>query len=191
MMKATFLSIRRAGLLAGLGASLGILFAPCTGKCGDVDADARTKALDLLNFAQYVDWPPEAFGATNQAITIGLTGKGGFADMLRNTAAGKTINGRNIAILEATNRNDWRKCQILFIGQADQKRLPEILNRTWNRPILTVSETPVTARTAVIVNFTRPDDRIRFDIDLAAARQAKLQIHAKLLSLADQVKGKP
>jgi hypothetical protein len=180
---------RKPAWLVGLIMISGLLGAVCCGRCDE--ADSRTKALDLLNFAQYVDWPKESFASTNKIFTIGVVGAEGFADVLKDAALGKNVSDRSITVQQLTNRNDWRKCQILFIGQSDQKRLAEILGQVRNRSILTVSENAPAARQGNIVNFTKTGDKVSFEIDLAAAHQAKLQIHSKLLTLADKVKGKP
>src|SRR5580704_7905559 len=56
------------------------------------------KAAFLLNFARYVEWPPEAFQGATQALTICVAGQDPFGSALDDIVAGKTIGGREIVV---------------------------------------------------------------------------------------------
>jgi len=56
---------------------------------------------------------------------------------------------------------------------------------------LTVGETESFLQEGGIINFAIRSSRVRFDIDLDAAHRAGIQISSKVLSLADEVHGKP
>jgi hypothetical protein len=54
------------------------------------------------------------------------------------------------------------------------------------RPVLTVADIPDFARTGGIINLkTNKEDRIRFDINVGSAQQARLRMSSKLLNLAE------
>ncbi len=51
-------------------------------------------------------------------------------------------------------------------------------------PILTVGETPGFAERGGMIRFTLEDNRVRFEINVEAAREADLNISSRLLTLA-------
>lgn len=153
--------------------------------------EQQSKALCLLNFAKYVDWPTNIFAGTNSPITIGCAGDAKIVDSLKSAAEGKLIGGRPVVILAAGDEAAWQKCQVLFISASEKKHQPDILKRLKSAPILTVGESDQFLAQGGVINFVKKDDKIRFEVDIAAARTAHLEISSRLLSLADKVQTKP
>ncbi|HEX3798153.1 MAG TPA: YfiR family protein [Verrucomicrobiae bacterium] len=151
----------------------------------------QVKALFLLNFSKYIDWPAEAFAQPDSPIVISILGENKFGDDLEHALAGKTVNDRKIVIRPITSDSDWAKCHILFISASEKRRTPDVLVRVRSLPVLTVGETEQFAQQGGIINFTKRDGKVRLEIDLHAAQQARLQISSRLLSVADVVRGKP
>jgi YfiR/HmsC-like len=178
--------------IAAIVILLGLLFAPCHSARSEGPAltEYQVKALFLLNFTKYVDWPANTFAQDNTPITIGVLGDDKFGDNVKIAVAGKTVGGRGISVQTMGNEDDWSKCQVLFVSASEKKHLPEILDRVRNLPTLTVGETEQFTQQGGIVNFIKKDGKIRLEIDLAASRLAKLQISSQLLKVADVVRGK-
>lgn len=173
-------------------ALMALLFAVNSGFCGDSTfTEYQVKALFLMNFTKYVDWPATAFAATNTPITIGVYGESNFGDNLQQAVAGKNVNGRGIVIRQIDRTNDLAQCQVLFISGSEEKKLGGILDEVKASPVLTVGETEQFTEQGGVINFVMKDGKVRLEINLQAARQAGLQISSKLLSVADVVKGKP
>jgi hypothetical protein len=55
--------------MALLIAWLGWLLLACCGVQGQVSRESDAKAVFLLSFAQFIDWPPEAFQHVRRAST--------------------------------------------------------------------------------------------------------------------------
>jgi len=104
---------------------------------------------------------------------------------------GKNISGRGIDVVRFSDGEDCSKCQVLFVGASEKKRLAEILDLVKAKPVLTVGETEGFTEQGGVINFVKKDGKVRFEIDLAAARMAQLSISSRVLSLADKVTGKP
>ena len=151
--------------------------------------ESQVKALFLFNFAKYVDWPPAVFAGTNAPIIIGLIGEDRFGDALKKMVEGKRVSGRQILIQPIEKDSDLGKCQILFISDSEKNRLSEILDKIKALPVLTVGETDQFMESGVVINFVKKEGKIRLEINLEAARQARLEISAQLLRVADVVKG--
>lgn len=169
----------------------GLLFRAANVAGGEVSmTEYQVKALFLLNFTKYVDWPPVSFAGTNTPIIIGLYGEDKFGDALKQAVEGKTISGRRIILQRFEKDDESGKCHILFISDSEKKRLGEILDKIRALPVLTVGETDQFMEQGGVINFVKKEGKIRLEINLDAARQAKLEISSKLLSVADVVKGK-
>jgi hypothetical protein len=150
----------------------------------------QVKALYLFKFTEYVDWPTNAFAASNTPVIIGLYGQSKLREALASVVAGKTIGGRTIAIRDVETTDDSIPCHILFISDAQSPRMRQILDRIGALPILTVGEDAAFAQNGGIINFVLKSGYVRLEIDLGAARKAGLTLSSRLLAVADVVKGK-
>jgi hypothetical protein len=150
----------------------------------------QVKALFLLNFTKYVDWPPNAFAGSDTPITIGLYGESKLGEDLKNAVAGKKAGDRAIAIRQIEATGDFGQCQILFISNSEAPRMRDLLAKARAFPILTVGEDTAFAQNGGIINFVLKNGNVRLEIDLAAAKKAGLSISSRLLAVADVVKGK-
>lgn len=164
-----------------------------SGICGNGPGltEYQVKALCLLNFIKYVEWPAEASPGSNSPIRIGILGENRFGNNLNKVVEDKRIAGHEIIIEKITSAEQWKNCQVLFISASEQDRLPEILEQLKTSPILTVGETSQFIGQGGMVNFVKKDGKIRFEINLDATRAAHLQVSSQLLRLADKVIGKP
>jgi len=79
----------------------------------------------------------------------------------------------------------------VFVSHSEASRMSGIMDKAGALPILTVGEDDSFARNGGIINFVLKNDKVRLEIDLAAAKKAGVTISSKLLAVADAVKGKP
>ena len=145
----------------------------------------QVKALFLLNFIKYVDWPSDALAGPNDPIVIGTIGQNDLYDELQHAAAGKTINGRALVIKHFADGDDLRPCAILFISSSEDSRLGKIMAQTGGSPILTVGEDDDFLQKGGIINLDLKDSKIHLEVNLKAARQVNLEISSRLLSVAE------
>jgi len=183
---------RRLAKVIAASVFLGLWWGDCrVGRADESLSEYQVKALCLYNFAKYVEWPADAFPEAKTPICIGVIGNNEFVDTLKTVVKSKAINGHPISIQPLKAEEDGRKCHVLFVSSSENKRLEEILQPVKSSPVLTVGEDGSFAQAGGIICFAVRSNKVRFDIDLAAASQARLQISSKLLSLADAVRGKP
>jgi len=152
--------------------------------------EQQVKARCLLNFAKYIDWPSNA-ASTNITLRIGCVAEGKILDSLKEAAEGKLIGERKVQVVAADAPEAWAGCDILFVNSSERKRLPQILNRLKDLPVLVVGESDQFLQQGGAVNLLKKEGKVRFEINVDAARAAHLQISSKLLTLADNVQGKP
>ena len=153
-------------------------------------AEYQVKALFLLNFTKFVAWPGGAFPGTNTPVVIGVYGEDKFGGALKKVVEGKTVSGRQIIIQSIDRSDEAEKCQILFISDSEKKHLGETLDKLKALPVLTVGESDQFMEQGGMINFVKKEGSVRLEINMDAARQARLQISSRLLTVADKVKGK-
>lgn len=147
------------------------------------------KAAYLYNFALFVEWPADAFAGADTPLVIGLVGTDSFDEAVHRTVENKRINRRPIVVKRLSPNQDLRQCHMVFVGASESGRLPEFSSRLDGLPVLLVGESPEFARKGGTVNFTIQDNKVRFEVNVDAARRARLKISAKLLTLATIVRG--
>ena len=143
----------------------------------------QVKAAFLYNFAKFVDWPGEPARA-GAPLVIAVFGKDPFGPTLENVVWGKTVNGRPLLIRRTSRVEELFPCHILFISSSEKRRLGEILQALGRASVLTVSDMEEFLQLGGIVRFLVEDNKVRFGINLEAARRTGLKISSKLLSLA-------
>ncbi|MGC1620866.1 MAG: YfiR family protein [Candidatus Acidiferrum sp.] len=151
----------------------------------------QVKAAFLFHFAQFVDWPPGAFKAADSPLTYCTVGEDPFHGALDASLNGKTIGTRSARVQHFKRIAEIQDCQVLFIGTVERKTIPAALASLKEGPVLTVGETENFAQEGGMIGFFLEDNKVRFDINLVAAQKAKLQISARLLTLAKTVIGNP
>lgn len=148
-------------------------------------SEYRIKAAFLFNFAKFVEWPPENFHDSTAPFVIGVLGENPFGSDLEQTVRGKRVNERPFVVKFFSTPSEATNCHILFICASEKKRLPEILQALRGRTVLTVGENlDHFMETGGMINFLVVENKIRFQINDAAAKTARLQINSKLLGLA-------
>ena len=154
-------------------------------------SEYTVKAAFLFHFAQFVEWPAEAFADANSPLTYCTIGEDSFGGALDESVNGKSIGNRRLQVKHVKEPGQIAGCQVLFIAAGEKKRHGEELAIASKRPVLTVGETDGFATEGGIIGFCREQNKIRFEINLDAAGKAQLKISAKLLSLAKTVIGSP
>ena len=178
----------RAKAFRQTGMMLGLLSISISCALAQSIDEYQAKAAFLFNFAKFVEWPAGAVGTENDPIRICVLGPSPFGSSLENLLRGKDIAGRPLLAVKAADLREASSCQILFVAASECKRFKPMAAELSAANVLTVGESESFLSLGGIVNFKVEDGRIRFDIRLAAADQAKLRISSKLLSLARIVK---
>jgi hypothetical protein len=148
------------------------------------------KAAYLYNFALFVEWPADAFATIEGPIVIGVLGNDPFDQALDRTIQDKRINNRRLIIRRLQWSQDLRQCHILFVSSSEVARTGELRARLEGSPVLVVGETEDFAHRAGSINFFIESNKVRFEVNVDAARRARLNVSAKLLKLARIVRGR-
>jgi hypothetical protein len=177
--------------LIELVAVIGLLMGATPARAGEpLITEYQVKALFLLNFVKYVDWPSSAFAQAETPMIIGVFGTGEIEGDLSKSVKNKSINGREIVMRRIGKAEDFDRCHILFISHSEKRHLGEIFNKIKTLPVLTVGESEQFIEKGGIINFVKKEGKVRLEINADSALHSGLQISSKLLNVADVVKGK-
>jgi hypothetical protein len=153
----------------------------------EVSREYELKAAFLFNFAQFTQWPTNAFAGPDKPLVIGILGLDPFGSALEDIVRGETIQGRRLVVERYRRVEEIQTCHILFISQSESSRLESHLKALQNRPILTVSDIEDSAFRGVMIRFVTQSNKIRLRINLDALEAAHITVSSKLLRAADVV----
>jgi hypothetical protein len=191
-------------------ALLAISPAPTVRADSAASQEYRLKAAFLCNFIMFVegtrfDWEPDEKKPSdpNESVHIGLIGKTPFGRAFE-PLKGKKIRNRIVIVKrfkgfsELTDEDGHgpqqhpqieaiRQCHVLYICASEKSYVDAILNPIRRLGILTAADMPGFLEAGGMINFVIHDKKVRFEINTAAAKRAKLRIRARLLRLARRV----
>jgi hypothetical protein len=148
-------------------------------------SDVAVKAALLFNFAKFAEWPALLSSAS---INFCIVGDEGVATALVDVVRGHTINGRRLEVWRPHDATAWKTCHLLYVADADSRRLAARLAEIRAVPILTVSDANGFAGTGGIVELYVDGARMRFAINVDAAERSGLRLSSRLLGLATIVR---
>lgn len=150
-------------------------------------AEANVKAVFLFNFTKYVTWPAQGIAERSPtAIRICVTANDTFFTLLKSAVEDEEIDGKPLEAVALNGLDDAPTCQILYVGNAASADGKAWLSAVRGRQVLTVGDGPLNDET--VIAFIRDGNRVRFDINRAAASRHGLNVSAKLLRLARLVR---
>ena len=148
----------------------------------------QMKAAFLYNFAKFTSWPEGAFINGSAEFTLCVFGRDPFGSALT-ILSKKRVRGRKIKIKRFQSVDTLEPCHLLFINTPQETEILQVLSRLTQRPVLTVGDVEAVTRLGGVINFVISGKNVRFEINVAAARQAKLEISSRLLKLAHTILG--
>lgn len=149
------------------------------------------KAGFLFNFLKLIDFPEDAFTGAPSELRVLVIGHDSFDGALDRLVAGKPVRGRPVVVAYSTAPPPDAKPHVAFISRSEQRHVKAVLAAFGKQPVLTISDIDGFAERGGMIGLVIRDGAVRFDINRAAAVQARLRISSRLLSLATLVGGDP
>jgi YfiR/HmsC-like len=151
-------------------------------------SELEVKAVYLYHFAKFVRWPERA-QSRGGSFSICVLGVDPFGPILERTLAGETLDGRPAETKRIEDPREAEGCRILFISASERNRLSRVLEATRDHAVLTVSDVENFAGAGGMIGLVLEESRVRFDVNLDAARAADLTLSSELLKVARRVWG--
>jgi hypothetical protein len=194
-----------------------LLFGPAAGAFADSTGSEpgrgeKLKAAFVYNFIKFIDWADEEKTEEEkkedklEPIIIGIIGKPDFIKAF-DPIKKKKIGNRSIIIryFNTPRRknskdkkdpdfeqdiNGLKKCTVVIFCNCQETNIQnwsEVLKAMNSSSVLTIGETENFLESGGIINFVIEKKKLKFDINLIAAKKAKLKFRAQLLKLARKV----
>lgn len=148
-----------------------------------LQTEQRVKTAFLYNFARFVTWPEMPAGQ----FTLCVLGRDPLGQQL-DTLLHKTVNERQLRVMYLNSMAMVDQCQLVFVSTSYRHKLHTVISLLREQPVLTVSDIDNFIASGGIIGFRLIDNKIRFEINTAAASTAGLSISSKLLTLATSVR---
>ncbi|GAB6043158.1 YfiR family protein [Endothiovibrio diazotrophicus] len=149
------------------------------GLAGAEDAsEYEIKAAYLYNFAQFVQWET---GAARFPLCV--LGEDPFGPALRMLEGEPVGAGQRVELRYSEHGEGLAGCRVVFIARSERGRLAAWIEKLGDG-VLTVGDWSGFSAAGGIIELYRQGDRVRFAINVDAARRSGLAISAQLLGLA-------
>jgi hypothetical protein len=168
----------------GLAAFLTLVCVTPSGAQTNPSGEYQLKAAFLLNFAKFIEWPQNAFQGDKTPIVVCVFRYDPFGSALDEILRGKNINNRELLARRINELPEVKACQLVFISEREEKRLPDILNSLNGASVLVVGEGGEFAERGGGVQFFLEADKLRFAVNVDAVQRARLSVNSRLLALA-------
>lgn len=177
----------------------------------DLVHEYQVKAAFMYNFLMFVDGLPfqQKIGENSEdgtdddrTIVIGILGEDPFREALM-PLQDKRVKDHKVVIKRFKGMADLKAedpeillhpqqealgaCDLLFISTSEEACLTRILSPLAKHRVLTVSEIPGFVERGGMIGLMMERHKVRFEVNVAVAKQANLAIRSKLLRLAQRV----
>jgi hypothetical protein len=146
--------------------------------------EAAIKAAYVYNFLKFVEWPADVW---NKIDNVRLCLVGPFNELagtLTDLADKKPqVQGKVLEVRLFRAPEDAAACQVLVLTARDHIE-HEWLRTVATAPILTVGDSPGFAVAGGTIGFYLEKDKVRFEVNVQAARRGNLKLASQLLKLA-------
>jgi hypothetical protein len=148
--------------------------------------EAGVKAAFLYKFANYIEWPANAFASPSAPLVIGVVGAEDVAAELERVVPGRSVNGHPVNVRRLKN-GEGAGAHIVFFGR-DQAGGAAAVRAAREQGALTVTETERGLENlGSAINFVTGGERVAFEVSLDSAEKSGLRISSRMLTVARRV----
>ncbi|MBS3780725.1 MAG: YfiR family protein, partial [Desulfovermiculus sp.] len=139
----------------------------------------------VYNFLKFVEWPDQAL--ENAPLRLYVMGTSSTARAFEELE-GKQVHGQRLSVETGKELSGCEQLQAVFLG-ADIVDQWMHQNRATlaSCPVLTISDSSGFIAQGGMIELFKRGSKIRFKVNLRAARAAGLRISSRLLSLAREI----
>jgi hypothetical protein len=140
-------------------------------------SEDAVKAAFVYNFVKLTKWPSSAPGGN---LVVGVVGSSGAGSAVKSVVDGKDSGGRKIEV-KSVDAGGAKSCHVVFVCGSGGPPA------TGGSPVLLIGESGGFASKGGMIGFVSVDGKVKFEVNMGAAKKAGLAIDAKLASLGKVV----
>lgn len=150
--------------------------------CGLASAQThKLYPLFIYSFTRHIQWP-EAYNQGDFEILV--LGESPVIDELKLMAESKKIGDRNIKVTRINTLAEIKKCNILFIPEAQSGKFNDILQKVSAFSVLVITEVAGLGQLGSCINFIPKDGKLAFELNKAALTKQNLRASTEITRLA-------
>lgn len=153
----------------------------------DRPTEYQVKAAYLANFVKFIEWPATA-NTDGEPFSICILGQDPFGPVLDSVLAGETVDRHRLVPRRVPSAHEAAGCRVLYMGLPDEGHLKTAFAALDNSSILTVGDSPQFLKRGGMIQFVLDGNRVRFEVNLPAAKNAGLNLSSELLRVAAAVR---
>lgn len=142
----------------------------------------RIKAAYVYNFAKFVELP----GAEEMPIRLCVVGKDDPNDRMLSLNR-RSAQKREILVRKDVALDQVKDCDMVFVGAADNRLLPQVVEQLGNAPVLVISDDRQAIDQGAHLGLLHNDDRVEFEVNLLNLQKSNLRASSQMLKLARTV----
>jgi hypothetical protein len=144
------------------------------------EPERSVKAAFLLKFVGYLEFGARG-PAPGEPLVIAVSGADDIAAELARLAGHAA---RPVTVRVLHDDDALAGVHVLFVGGGESERAERLLQACARQGALGVTESDGGLRAGSVINFRVIDQRVRFEVSLAAADRANIKLSSRLLSVA-------
>jgi len=149
--------------------------------------ESGVKAAFLYKFANYIEWPANAFTSPTAPLVIGVLGADEIAGELDRIVPGRNVNGHPVNVKRLKSGDGAAGVHILFVGK-EQGGGAATVRAAREQGALTVTESERGLETTgSAINFVTAGERVAFEVSLDSAEKSGHRISSRMLAVAKRV----
>ena len=145
-----------------------------------IEDEYSIKTIFIYNFTKYIEWPAADKKNVFEIIVIG---ESDIIKPLEELARNKKINQKTI-IIKGSGAESEVNGDIVFIPFHESKKLGTVLKNCKGKNVLVITEAPNLAAKGATINFKTVENKIRFELNQAAAKNSGLKLSNQLVELS-------
>ncbi len=151
-------------------------------------SEVQVKSAYVFNFLKFVEWPAGAIRPGDK-LRLCVIGDDELHASL-SALSERKLGEYELQLVHVDSNPAWNACNVLFIGEREQRRLVPIIKSLGAAPVLTISDIPGFAERGGGIGLLNRNEKMLFEVNLASTRQAGLRLSSQMLNLAANIFGK-
>lgn len=143
------------------------------------------KAAFLYNLLKFVDWPDDVQRSPH--LVIGILGDDPFGASIE-VLKDRMVGRRLVVIRRGHSLQALKRCDVLFVSRSESGRVERVVRSALPMHALVVGDSAGFAERGVMINFFLHERKLRFEINVDAARRAGLKVSSQVLRLGKVIR---
>lgn len=150
-------------------------------------SEYEIKAAMIYRFAQFLEWPTNLFETSQSPLHICIAGADPFGSSIDVVLKDQRIGTRNLLIMRHPVPITATNCHLIFIRGGQTTETEKLLALLYAKPVLTIGEDEDFAKKGGHIRLYLQENKLRFDINLAAMERSGLKMHSQVMKLATRI----